>query len=1033
MRTLRSVPWILAAVIIGLLGLGRPVDAQNLTSGSLTGVVTDEQGGVLPGVDIVATHKPTGTVYNAVSQTDGSYAIQAVRVGGPYLVIAKMSGFKDQVLDNVTVNLGEERAIAFKMSLAGLSEQVEVTASANPIFSATRTGTASNVAKETIENLPTVSRTIEDFARLSPHFTPTPTNDNAQAAVSVAGKNPRYNNFQIDGAVNSDLFGLSESGAPGGPAGTQPISLEAIGEIQLVVAPYDVRQGGFSGGGLNAVTKSGTNAFHADGYYFFNNQNFVSDGPAKRPVADFKNQSGGFSVSGPIVQNKAFFFTNLDITRRERPTGFSADGGSGQTVPFAAEVARVRQVLQDRYGYDPGGLSEFVRPTPSNKWFLRGDANLGGRHQLTVRNNYIDASDAVGVLSNTRWVFPDFVYTFNSKVNSTVGQLNSNFGSMFNELRVTYQRVRDHRETPTKFPSLTIRAGAGGGSRILTGPDNFSGANRLDQDIIEVTDDLSMVRGKHTFTFGTHNEFFKFENLFIRDIYGNYEFSSVDTLAAGLAQGFDHSFSVTSNPLQAAAFGVNQLGFYAGDQWRVSNNFTLQYGVRVDVPNFPDKPTRNPASEAAFGYRTDEVPSSTMWSPRVGFNWNLGGEKRQQVRGGVGIFAGRTPYVWLSNQYGNTGIEFTRLRVVYAATNNVNFVADPDNQPKSVGTAATNEIDLIDPDYKFPSALRWNLAYDRDLGFLGLVATGELLFSETLKDIDYRNLNLVQIGTRQDGRPVMGRAVPSLSDVIFLTNTDQGRQWSLSGRVERPFKNGLYLTGSYGYGSATSVNDGGSSQAASNWGNAYGVNSNALDAATSNFEVRHRIVIGGSYIWQLPKGMTANFGLFYNGQIGRPYVVMPNGDVNGDGRFTNDLLFVPSGPDDVIIRNGTWADLDAFISNDDSLRDYRGKIAPRNAANVPWSHNVDFKLAFGVPTKRVKTDIVLDVLNIGNLLNDQWGQVQFGLFNQVTNAISFAGIDAASGKYIYDIRGLNDPAFTKFNRDDFRSRAQAQLSLRVRF
>jgi hypothetical protein len=1032
---------MLAATLVCLLGLAMPATAQNLTTGTLSGVVTDEQGAVLPGVDIVATHVPTGTVYNTVSQGDGSFTMQAVRVGGPYSVIAKMGGFKEQTLENVTVSLGEARAVSFKMSIAGLSEAVEVTATANPIFSATRTGTASNVSSETIKNLPTISRSIEDYARLSPHFTPTASNDGAASPVSVAGKNPRYNNFQIDGAANSDLFGLSDSAAPGGPAGTQPVSLDAIQEIQLVVAPYDVRQGMFSGGGINAVTKSGTNDIHADGYYFFQNQDLVKDDPTGRKIAPFKSQAGGFSLGGPVLRNKAFFFTNVDITRKERPSGWSADGSSGQSAPFTAEIARVKQVLQDRYGYNPGGLGEFVRPTPSNKWFIRGDANLGGRHQLTIRNNYIDASDAILTQSNTRWVFPDFIYTFADQQNATVGQLNSTFGSLFNEARVNYTRIRDHRETPTQFPSLTIHAGAGGTSRIFAGPDNFSGANRLDQDIIEVTDDVTMVKGKHTLTLGTHNEFYKFENLFIRDFYGTYEFVDIDHLAAGQAQGFDYSFSVTGNANQAAKFGVNQFGFYAGDQWRVSNNFTMQYGVRVDVPNFPDHPTQNPASEAAFGYSTTTVPGKAMWSPRVGFNWNLPGELRQQVRGGVGIFSGRTPYVWLSNQYGNTGIEFTRLRVFYAATTNVPFVSDPNSQPKAVpgGSAATNEIDLIDPDYQFPSSLRWNLAYDRDLGFLGLVATGEVVFSETLKEIDYRNLNFVPSGvTRPDGRPVMARAVPTLSDAIFLTNTDKGRQWSASGQLQRPFKNGLYLSGAYIYGSSTSVNDGGSSQAASNWGNTYAVNSNAVDVATSNFEVRHRVTIGGSYLFKLPAGLTATTAVYYNGQIGRPYVAMFGNDVNADTRTGNDLLYVPNGPDDVIIRNGTWADLDAFISADNSLKNYRGKIAPRNAGNTPWTNNVDFHLSLGVPTKRIKSEVVLDVLNLGNLLNKDWGLVQYTIFNQIF-PLTFAGIDAPTGKYIYDIATLTrtdtngNRTYQKFSRDDFRSRAQAQLSFRVRF
>ncbi len=1026
-----------AIALICALGWAVPAVAQNVTTGALSGLVSDDQGGILPGADVVALHEPTGTTYVAVTQDDGRFNILNVRVGGPYTVTVKMSGFKEQIVKAVTVNLGEERPLEFKLQLASMTEEVTVTADANPIFSNARTGTAANVSEQAIDNMPTVSRTLEDFARLSPFFTPTATNDQTNSPVSVAGRNPRYNNLQIDGAVNNDLFGISESASPGGTAGTQPISLDAIQELQLVVSPYDVRQGGFSGGGINAVTKSGTNDIHGGGYYYTRNESLVGKGPDDREIAQFKDTQFGASVGGPIRRNRAFAFGNIDFGRRDTPTGFSADGSSGQNFRFSPEAARVRDILRNKYGYDPGDLSEFSRGTNNNKVFVRSDINISPRHQLTVRHNYVDADNQIGNLSLDRFIFPDFFYDFGSKANSTVGQLNSSFGSFFNELRVTYQRIRDNRQGRTRFPTVTVRVGGTG--RIIAGRENFSTANRLDQDVIELTNDVTWVKGRHTLTFGTHNEFFKFENLFIRDNFGNYEFNSVDDLDRGIAQGFDYSFSVTGNPQQSARFGVNQLGFYAGDQWRVLPNFTLTFGARIDVPLFPDRPTRNPVSEAAFGFRTDEVPSGQiLFSPRLGFNWNLGGERRQQIRGGVGIFSGRTPYVWLSNQYGNTGIEFTRLRVIFGATQAVPFNPNPDGQPTSVGSAATNEIDLIDPDYKFPTSLRWNLAYDRDLGFLGLVGTFEALFSETIKDIDYRNLNLVQNGTRPDGRPTFGRQVGTLSDVIFLTNTTEGRQWTVVGKVDRPFQNGLFVTGSYAFGSARSISDGTSSQAASNWGNVYSINPNDVELARSNFEVRHRINIGGSYTFRLPASLGLTTSLYYNGQSGRPYVVTFGNDANGDGRTTNDLFYVPSGPDDVIIRGGTWADLDAFISGDDSIRDFRGQIAPRNASTGPWTHGMDFRAALAVPTGRIKTEVLFDVLNFANLFDANNGLVQWTLFNQVT-PIRFDGIDAATGRMIYNISNLTavdasgQPTFRKFNRDDLRSRWQAQIGLRVSF
>ena len=624
--------------------------------------MADEQGGVLPGADVVAVHEPTGTSYEGVTQADGRFSFQNVRVGGPYAVTVRMAGFREQVQKDVTVNLGEGTALQFKLTLETVTETVTVVAEASSVFSGTRAGTSATVGEQTIETLPTVQRSLQDFARVNPFVSQTATNAN-DSALSIAGRSGRYNNLQIDGAVNNDLFGLADSGTPGGPASTQPVSLDAIQELQIVVSPYDVRQGGFSGGGINAITRSGTNLFRGTTYYFFRDQDLVGDGADDRPIATFSDKQFGASVGGPIVKNRAFFFGNLDWGRKDTPSGFSVDGSSGQAFGRQPEIQRALDVLQTKYNYDPGGLDEFIRKTNNNKFFLRGDINFG-KSQLVLRHNYVDAINDVLFPSITLYKFPDQNYRFNSETNSTVGQLNTAFGTMFNEFRMSYQRIRDIRAIADEFPQVTIRLAGGGSFRF--GTEQFSTANELDQDIIELHDDLTMVRGKHTLTFGTHNEFFKFRNLFIRDNFGTYEFASVDTFETGFAQSYDYSFSATSDPRNSARFWVYQFGFYAGDQWRIAPRFTLTYGLRLDLPVFPDKPTANPVVEQLYGKRTDVAPGSRTWSPRAGFNWDLSRDAtRQQLRGGVGIFGGRTPYVWLSNQYTNTGIEFTRVNRAY--------------------------------------------------------------------------------------------------------------------------------------------------------------------------------------------------------------------------------------------------------------------------------------------------------------------------------------------------------------------------------
>jgi hypothetical protein len=366
--------------------------AQNVTTGTITGVVKDAQGGVLPGATVVATHTPTGTVYEGVTEADGTFSLLNVRVGGPYDLVANMASFRSQTLTGLTVNLGQSTSIDFTLQLETLTETVTVTADASSLFSPAMAGTSANIEQGVIENLPTVQRSFQDFARVNPFFVP---------AISVAGRNTRYNNIQIDGAVNNDIFGLADSGTPGGQADTQPIGIDAIQELQLVVAPYDVRQGGFSGGGVNAITKSGTNDWHGGAFFFTRDQDLVGDGIDDRPIATFSDKQFGGSFGGPMVRNKAFFFGNLDWGRKDTPSGFSIDGASGVSFGREAEAQRFRDILQSRYGYDPGGLDEFIRETKSDKMFIRTDFNVSSAHQLTVRHNYVDALNDVGTHSRT--------------------------------------------------------------------------------------------------------------------------------------------------------------------------------------------------------------------------------------------------------------------------------------------------------------------------------------------------------------------------------------------------------------------------------------------------------------------------------------------------------------------------------------------------------------------------------------------------------------------------------------------------------
>jgi hypothetical protein len=1024
--------------VLGVAALVLPVAlrAQSATTGLISGTVLDAKGAPMANVPVEVIDELKGTRYTAVTQDDGRFVILNVRAGGPYAVTATPVGLPEQRVA-VDVPLGEERAVVLRRE----PPQGETRVASGPSphsLSESRTGPTASISESIIRNLPSVGRVTPDFARLFPYFTATPagaSGDLPSNVVTAAGRNTRYNNVQVDGAVNNDVFGLADSGTPGGLTETQPLALDAVQELQVLVAPYDVRQGGFTGGALNAVTRSGTNQWSGTAYYFFRNDGLTGEGPDRRPISDFGDKLLGAAVSGPIKKDKAFFFLSGDLGRKNTPSGYSADGSSG--IPFGhEEVDRVLAGARSLYGYDPGGKGEFTRETNGNRFLGKVDLELGASHRLSLRQSTRSSNNHVGASSSTLYRFPDAYYEVRNTTHSSVAQLNSVFGGRAtNELRLTYQRIRDERDGPTEFPATQVRLSDG--SSVVFGRETFSTANATDQDIVELTDDLTLTRGNHQITIGTHNEFFDFRNLFIRDSFGSYTFTSVANFEAGLAQEYDHTFSTTGDQLEAARFRVFQLGLYGSDAWRVRPGLTLTLGLRLDAPIFPDKPTANPDAVALFGQSTDVAPSQVMLSPRVGFNWDMGGSGQQRLRGGSGIFAGRTPYVWLSNQYANTGVEFTRVGAALGAANRIPFVTDVDRQPTTVQGANANtlapEIDVIDPDYAFPQVWRTTLGLDRELGVLGLVGTAEVLYSRTLDDVDFSNLNIAPTGaTRPDGRPVFARVTSAQGEVIQLRNTSQGHQWTFNTRVERPFKDGFYLTAGYLYGDSTSVNDGPSSLAASNWASAPTPGSpNDVPEGRSRWASGHRVTMAAARQWSFGKRADVLVSLYYNGQPGRPYSVVTSGDWNGDGRGTNDLLYVPRDASEVIVRNGTWDQLDAFIQGDPGLSAHRGEIVPKQAAFGPWVNTLDVRAALGLPHGKSRLEVTVDVLNFLNVLNRDWGTVDYASSADLSPIP--VSLDPATGRMVYDIATLAAPTFRKFARDDLRSRWQAQIGLRYRF
>jgi len=1039
------------AVILCLLFLPVLVLAQGVTSAAFSGVVLDSDGKPLPGVSITVKHLPTGTVFETQTRVDGRFDLPSVRVGGPYTIIATLQGFSPETITDIVVKLGENRELKITLQQAKIEVGVTVTAP-NPVISQSRTGAAQNVTTAVIETMPSIGRTFDDFARVSPQV-----DGRGGGAFSAAGRNNRYNSIQIDGAVNNDLFGLNSSGTPGLAA---PISLDAVQEFQLVLAPYDVRYGGFTGAGLNAITRYGTNSFSGSAYYFYRDQTLVGGGPDQTPYGTFSNKQYGVRLGGPIIKDKLYFFISGESGRQTVPptwvindTGASNDfGGANVSI---ADATRFVNILKNKYNYTTSGFGDGYKQIQSNndKLFARLDYNIDTHNRLTIRNNYVtslsDNYPSKG--SSTVFAFADDFYRLNNKTNSTVLELQSQISnSVFNEAILNYTTIRDSRVIPsTIFPQVNVLDA--GGYRFTAGSEQYSGANALNQDIFEVTDNLSWAVGDHMITIGTHNEFFKFGNLYIRNKYGYWEFSSLDNFENGIASRYQHDF-ITADPSENwwARFSVAQLGGYIGDKWSILPNLNLTYGVRLDVPVVSNTPTANPTFLSVYGVATNQAATGNMmWSPRIGFNWDIANDKKTQVRGGVGIFSGRTPYVWISNQFSNTGMEFTRLDITNPA---FAFVSDPLNQP-TAGTGGTSEVDAINKNFKYPQVMRTDFAVDRELPF-GIIGTLEFMYSKDLNAIAYQNLNERNLGlTTMGNRWVYARDVDvqalgkSLyTDILYLTNTSQGYQYSLSAQLQKNFSDRSWISAYYTYGQSKDINSGTSSQASSNFAyNPIRYDINNPELAWSNYDVRHRI--GIAFSWQLKFFAKAptSVSMFFGARSGRPYSTTYNYfDANGDKSTYNDLVYVPRSQSEVIFvnssgvaladQNAAWTTFNAYISGDPGLNNYRGQIVPRNSSREPWLKTLDARIAQDLPIPWLDGhtfQLTCDIINLLNLLDHN-----AGLYYYVSNQDDYAwalqgsnyGVDPNTGQQ----RIVWSPR-NRYSLSQLGSRWQIQIGLRYKF
>jgi hypothetical protein len=1060
--------------------------SQGATTAAMSGVITDKTGSGLPGATVIAVHTPTNTQYVSPTNADGRFNIQNMRVGGPYTVKVTFVGYKDLVREGLFLSLGQNQRFDQKLDDSS-TELAEVTVSGrrDPVVNAGRTGASTTVQREQIERLPSLSRSFADFTRLTPQASSGGNN-------SFAGRSNNYNNVTIDGAVFNNSFGLS--GTVGGQSNAQPISLDAVQEIQVNLAPYDVRQGSFTGAGINAVTRSGTNDISASIYGFQRNEKLVGSKvrDLKQDFPTFSLYQLGARVGGPIIKDKLFYFVSVEGERRKDPPGtfvanrpgLPAPGiGSNTTRVNATDLDVLGSFVKDRYGYDIGAYENYQLAQNSDKITAKIDWNINSKNTFSIKYNYLKAYRDVppsgsgtpsptGGRSISQNTLPSLsaYYQIHNDVQSVIGELNSVISDRFsNQLQAGYTAQRDYRNSlgGNPFPFVDIRntdATANAGTSLTSfGTELFTPGNLLDSDIYQLSDNLTYSAGKHLFTLGTYNEFYKFRNGFAPDLYGRYNFNSLTDFYNSAGYNYDPTQPVgsqlTVRPGGALATATNnysnryvlningqnpnldvpyatikamQLGFFVQDEWTARSNVKVTGGLRIDVPIVNTSLARN-EDAANISFRNGEhiytdqfQKASILFSPRIGVNWDVNDDQKTQVRGGTGIFTGRVPFVLISNQASNNGLLFgtqsINATLASGAANPfaVAFNPDPNYVPNAASSTLavdrtkaplTYNLAVTDKNFKFPQVWRTSLGVDQRLPG-DVVLTFDAIFTKDINNVFFDNVNLPNSSARMGGADnrSLYRDPANLNTKIFqvsnkivnndgaivMRNTNKGYSYTVTGQAQKSFSNGISASLAYTYADSRDASIQGSTPFPL-WSTRAIVNDpNAQNLSYSQFLQQHRVVASLSYRKEYLGHLATTISGFLDAGPNGRYSYTYNGDVNGDGSTTNDLMYIPRDKSEILLVNQTlfsgtpqatlytadqqWIDLDNYIKQDSYLSKRRGEYAERNGAVNPWFTFIDARLLQDVFTNigknRNSLQFSLDVFNIGNLINSNWGVSQ---------------------------------------------------------
>lgn len=1045
-----------------------------VTTSKIKGTVTDDTGEPLLGANIVVLHKPTGTVSGAVANENGKYTIPNLRVGGPYKVTFSYVGFKSKEVVNVFLNLGKTTNIDSSLSEDGEQlDEVVISTSKSKIFNNDRTGAQTSVSAVQLKTLPTISRSAEDFTRLEP----------TASGGSFGGRNDQFNNFSLDGSIFNNPFGL-DSATPGGQTKSQPISLDAIEQISVSVAPYDVTQSGFTGASVDAVTKSGSNEFKGTVYGFFRNENLTGGKIKGQNVAKPKLQQMqyGVSIGGPIVKDKLFFFANFEKDDRTDlgTGGWMPNNGDtvvsvGESRILESDMRLVSNILSQvtidgGQKYNPGAFKDFTYESGSTKGIFKLDWNVNNNNRLAVIYNFLRASretpahpTALGFRgpNASTLQFENTGYQINNNIDSFLLELNSTFSQQTtNKLQIGYTYFDDFRNPlSTPAPTVTILDAQGASNYIIAGHEPFSINNKLDQRVFQITNNMNFFKGDHTITVGFSFEKFMFDNSFNLGVYGAkgvfFPSGSINDFrdaennpakTAALISSYQEQFNAAVAANKAfnekgigvkggwsqAETNVGQLAFYLQDEWEVNDYFKITYGVRFDKPLFfdtgskiqenidrkgtyqPDNIYYNPTTNLKTKLSSLDLPSN-QWliSPRFGFNWDVNGEKELQLRGGTGLFTGRLPFVWLGNQV--QGVDFFYYQIV-------------------------------DKEFKFPQVWRTNLGVDYKFEN-GIVLTGDISYTKDINGAHVQNWGLHKPSKNLNGvgdtRAVYDKSDKSVNQfaettgAFVFTNSNKGRTFNTSLKLEKSFENGMYANVAYSFMNSKDVN----SIEAEITGDAFTFNpvignANNDVLSYSKYGDTHRVigVVSKKFTYSNDKYATTIATFFEYAKGGR-FNYTYGGDINNDGSGVNDLLYVPTTSELKqmnFVEKGQAEAFEKYIQQDEYLNSIRGQYVERYGALAPWRGKWDVKILqdfnFNVSEDKTNTiQLSLDILNIGNLLSSDWGIVQQANYVQLVGV----NVDATDNTPTYTFNPNQKETFgydTSLN-----SRWQMQFGLRYIF